>query len=119
MDQTGPKPTGARLLIVALLALGAGVATGESRVHEGQGVVEARDVATGTLEMNLQTYEVSRVTVLEGLEGEPITLADVPVRDDPRYTGGQLEPGAVEFRAVQRGDRWRLLRLRLIPAIPK
>jgi len=119
MYQTGPGRRGATLLIAALLALGAGVAKGEPRVHEGQGVVEAKNLATGTLDMNLQTYEVSRATVLEGLEGEPITLAEVPVREDPRYTGGQPEPGAVEFRAVRRGDRWRLLRLRLIPAIPK
>lgn len=90
-----------------------------AEVREGEGLVTAKDVALGTLELNMQTYEVTKATILEGLEGEPITLEEVPEQGDPPFTGGQRQPGAVEYRASGRGERWRLLRLRLIPEIPR
>jgi len=101
----------------AVLAMGAGA--GGAEVVEGLGVVRGKDLAARTLELRLETYEVGRATQLQGLHGEELRLEEVPVEGDPVGTQGQREPGAVEFRAVKRGDRWQLLRLRLIPRIPR
>lgn len=105
-------------LLLAAVPQAAGAQRGAAGLGD-HGWVVAKSVERGTVEIGGRTYELMASTVLEDLEGRRMALADLPVQGDPPFTMGQREPGAVTFRATQRGGDSVILRLRLVPAVPK
>lgn len=89
------------------LALGAGGGAGAAEMVEGAGMLTAKDVRARTVTIDGTKYQVTERTRIVGLEGQRISLEEVPLQDP---TGMGFE---YAFEAVKRAGRIELEQLRV------
>jgi hypothetical protein len=101
------------LLLVLLLALGAARAGADEL--SGHGLVVAKDVAHGTLTLDGgRLLRISERSVLEGVEGGRITLAEIGVAEDAGGGYGAVPNASVRFEGQPQGREIRVEHLRVL-----
>ncbi len=101
--------------LAGALAFGAIAIANPASAGQGNSIVESKQVAEGLVVLGGTTYRVSDGTAIEGVDGTPIALADVPTVAQ----GASSDAAAVYFESSDGDASMPVLhRLKLTGSVP-
>jgi len=109
---------GACAVLVLIAGLSTGAWAADEKKFKGFGIVMARSVADGTLEIDGRSYRVSATTTFRDQDGAVITFDGFPIFDVHQGLFAVDDATKVEFVARRQSSQWVLESVALIDTLP-